>query len=107
MEFGQLCGGEVFFVGFEISVGIDYFWIQLELVEVVGQVVVVMDGFGVCVFVVVFVNWWCVVIGFVECFVEGIVDIDDLVDWFFDVEMFFDVGFVQCIEVGMGDFGQQ
>lgn len=46
-KLGQLRGGEVFPAGFEIGAGIDHFRIQPEPVEVVGQVVVVMDGLGV------------------------------------------------------------
>lgn len=98
-------GGEVFLAGLEISAGIDHFRIQPELVEVVGQVVVIMDGFGVGVLVVAFANRRRAAIGFAERFAEGIADTDDLADRSFDVETLLDVGLAQRIEAGMGDLG--
>lgn len=97
--------GEVFLAGLEIGAGIDHFRIQPELVEVVGQVVVVMDGFGVGDLVVAFANRRRAAIGFAERFAEGIADTDDLADRSFDVETLLDVGLAQRIEAGMGDLG--
>ena len=104
-ELGQLRSGEVFLAGLEIGAGIDHFRIQPELVEVVGQVVVVMDGFGVGDLVVAFANRRRGAIGSAERFAEGIADTDDLADRSFDVETLLDVGLAQRIEAGMGDLG--
>ncbi|MNH03470.1 hypothetical protein D3C79_627340 [compost metagenome] len=91
----------------EIATGVRHVRIQPQLVERVGQVVVVGNGVGVGVFVMGFTQRCDIVLTHRQCFAEFIADADDLADITFQLQLAFDEGLTQIIEAGVSQLGDQ
>ena len=107
-QLGQLGRGQVLGAGLVVGARVHHLRVEPELVERIGQVVVVMDGLGVGGLVVAFAN----VVGIAVVVVaqraaQGIGSGDHFTDRPLDVHTLLDVGATEDIETGMGDLSQQ
>ncbi len=102
-EFGLLRLFEGFATGFEIGTGIRHVAIQPELVERIRQVVVIGNGFGVGVFVVMRTHRLTLFVFVEQRIAQFIANPDDLADRALQFQLAFDERRTQRIQAWVGE----